>query len=296
MLLLPADWVTHFGANLVTTYPPGLGARFRYFERLAPQPGMASIVQRALHNDPAFRAHGVGEMTRLVTREGEYGAYVEIDGEREGSRATKLVGAVFVDEFATALDAIALVPTELPAVRDAFVELLRSDAHGLTGRPRRFFYAPPAGWHGLPSGATANWYPLDFPRNRTNLVVPPAEVVAGGGEQAREAAVAQLALGLELEASTRGELTAHGVRGSVVQLHGRRAGNPAPIYRELALFVVGDRLYRMRLETTNAAQILELRAVFRAVASSFRPLPSGDECRLGEPFASASTLFDHWVS
>jgi hypothetical protein len=173
---------------------------------------------------------------------------------------------------------------------------LLSEEQGLTRRPRRFFYVPPAGWHGLPSGMTANWYPLDFPKNLTNIVVPPATTVELDGAQELEQAVAQCAIGLAIESSTRGELTANGVRGTHLRMHGSRAGRKEPIYRELAVFVLNGMLYRMRFETTNAVRIEELRELFRAVATSFRPLPSPEERRVGRPFATTSNIFDHWVS
>lgn len=296
MLQLPSEWITHFGANLVTTYPPDLGARFRYYERVVPQPSFSAIVGRALQNDPLFRAQSFGEMARIVTREGEYGAFVSIDGEREGSRAMKFVGAVFLDEFATALDGIALVPQHFSTVEDRFVELLLSDEQGLTRRQRRFFYVPPPTWHGLPSGPTANWYPLDFPNNLTNIVVPPALAVDGDGARELEQAIAQCALGLAIEGTKRGELIANDVRGTHVYMHGLRAGRKESIHRELAAFVLNGVLYRMRLETTNVAKLDHLREVFRAVATSFRPLPSPEERRIGRPFVTTSNIFDHWVS
>lgn len=296
MLPFPAEWVAHFGANLATAYPPQMGARFRYYERLVPQPSFSAVVSRALQNDPLFKPRSFGEMVRIVTREGEYGAHIAIDGEREGSRALKLVGAVFFDEFATAIDVIALVPGHFASIQDTFVELLVAEEQGLARRPRRFFYVPPPGWHGLPSGMTANWYPLDFPRNLTNIVVPPATAVEGDGAREVEQAITQCALGLAIESHSRGELMVNDVRGAHARMHGMRAGRKEPIHREIVTFVVTGMVYRMRLETTNAEQLAELRELFRAVALSFRPLPSPEERRLGRPFANPSTLFDHWVS
>ena len=298
MIQVPGGWTTHFGANLVTTYPPDLGVRIRYYERLLPQPSFASIVGRALANDSAFVVHQTGAMERIVTNEGEYGAHVTLNGLREGSLAMRFVGAVFLDEFATALDAIALIPDHFAAVEQIAIDLLRFDEHHLTARPRRFFYVPPIGWHGLPSGMTANWYPQDFPKNLSNIVVPPASPITGDGSRDVEAAITQCELGLSIESQARDELVSvGGHRGTCVRLHGMRQGNPHRIYRELAVFVVGTHLYRMRLETTNAENVLDLRAQFRAVATSFRPLPTADERRMGRAFATGSSaLFEHWIS
>jgi hypothetical protein len=79
-------------------------------------------------------------------------------------------------------------------------------------------------------------------------------------------------------------------------MHGLRAGRQEPIHRELVTFVLHGLLYRMRFETANVSLLHEQRELFRAVATSFRPLPSPEERRIGRPFASTTDLFDHWVS
>ncbi len=92
MLQFPSDWVQQFGANLITAYPEAGGGRFRYYERLRPQPSFSAIVNRMLASDPDFKVHQVGEMLRIVTAEGEYGAWVKIEGWREGTRARRYIG------------------------------------------------------------------------------------------------------------------------------------------------------------------------------------------------------------
>lgn len=293
-LRFAAGWVQHFGANLVSAFPPELGARFRYYERFRPQPSFATIVDRVLASDPDFRAHEVGAMVRVVTAEGEYGSWVPITGTRDGHAAMRYVGAVFMGEFATALDVVALIPEHFATVEALALELVRAQRFEMTQRPRQFFYVPPPGWHGLPSGLIANWYPLDFPANLTNIVVPPANVVEG---DAVEVMIAELDAGLTVEDSGRSEFAAaSGATGTYAQVRGKRAGRAESIYRELAVFVVDRRVYRMRFETANAARLVELREVFRAVAGSFRPLPARDELQSGRAFSARLDLFDHWAS
>ncbi|MGN6107284.1 MAG: hypothetical protein ACTHU0_19405 [Kofleriaceae bacterium] len=299
MLQFPSDWVQQFGVNLATALPPELGARFRYHERLRPQPSFSTIVQRFLASDPEFKVHQLGEMVRVVTTEGEYGAWVAVEGRREGARAMRYLGAVFLDEFAAALDVIAILPKHFSQVEQLSIELLRSASFGMARRPRPFFYVPPVDWQAVPSGTTANWYPLDFPNNLSNIVVPAASRIEGdeGGARALEAAFAQLGAGLTVESSHRDDFASStGVPGRYMRLTGHRAGRAEPIYRELAFFVVAPYAYGMRLETTNAAQLLALREVFRGVAGSFRPLPAPEESRIGRAFAAPSNLFDHWAS
>jgi hypothetical protein len=297
VLQFPSAWIAHYGANILTAYPPDIGARFRFHERVTPQPSLAAIASRTLDSDSLFLVQSFGDMTRIVTHEGEYGAWVGLGGTREGSRARMLVGAVFLDEFATVLVGLALIPEYFDEVQNHFVEMLRTQQHDYTHRPRRFFYQPPPGWHGLPSGTTANWYPLDFPKNLTNIVVPPASRVEGDGTREIETAIAHCEVGLSIDATTRAEIVSvGGVRGTLARVLGKRAGRAEPIHRELAAFVTGGHLYRMRLETTNATRALEIQDIFRAVARSFRPLPTLEERRTGQPFAAPSSAFEHWVS
>jgi hypothetical protein len=297
VVAFPSAWIQLFGVNLVSAFPPDLGARFRYHERLRPQPSFSAIVHRFLSEDTDFTPHHVGEMVRVVTHEGEYGAWARIDGQRDGRHAVHFVGAVFMDDFATALDCIAILPDNFANVEQLSLELLRGETLQMTQRPRRFFYVPPVGWQAIPSGMTANWYPLDFPNNLSNISVPPATFLEIDPSRAIESAFAEVGAGLTVENVVRDELTsASGVKGSTIRIQGRRAGKPEPLYLELAMFVVASRAYRIRLETSNAAKLLELREVFRGVAGSFRPLPTAEEMRSGRAFSTPSNPFDHWAS
>lgn len=236
-------------------------------------------------------------MNRIVTREGEYGAWVRIDGQRDGAHAVHFIGAVFLDDFATVLDCIAVISSKFAAVEALSIELLRSEALHMGQRPRRFFYVPPDGWQSIPSGLTANWYPLDFPANQSTIAVAPAMVVDIEPAKALEAALATTGAGLVVMSIASEEITsASGVHGVCVRVHGRREGNPQPIDRELAMFIVGPHVYRLRLETSNEPRLLELREVFLSVVTSFRSLPLAEEAQLGRALADRSVLFDHWAS
>lgn len=294
MVTFPSEWVQQFGVNVVTAYPAEKGARFRYYERIRPCPSFAQLVDRVLSQDPAFRVHQFGALERIVTTEGEYGGWIRIDGNRDGVRAARFIGAVFTEEFATLLDCVALRARHFAELQLQSRALLCGERLSLGTRPRRFYYVPPLGWQAVVSGATANWYPPDFPINLSNIVVPPAEHV--DGTRSVHEAAEQLASGLAVESSTRDQLVVNGRSGSVFRVHGKRAGRSEPIYREMAMFVVENVAYRMRLETTMATRLQELRDTLAGVVATFHPLPSREESRLGEAFATPSRAFDHWVS
>lgn len=297
MLNFPAEWRQQFGVQLVTAYPPQGGGRFRYFERLRPQPSFSAILDTLLATDPAFVVHELGEPQRIVTGEGEYGAWVQLVGRREGSRAMRYIGAVFLGEFAAALDCIVLLPDRFAEFERLSRQLLHGARFGLGRRPRQFYYRPPAGWGGIPSGLVANYYPDDFPRNLSTLVVPPATEIDAPSEAIIAAARGELAAGLLVESESQQAVSSDGgSAGLVLSLVGRRAAEQPRIYRDLALFIIPPYAYRLRLETLTEPQLGPLRAEFRAVVASFRPLPDVNERRLGQAFADLPLYFEHWAS
>ena len=299
MIPIPAGWTAHFGANVTTLYPPDKGGRFRYFERLRPARSLRSVVTWVLAGDPLFRVGATREPARLVTAEGEYAALVVIEGTREGSPARRIVGAVFVEDFVAVLDVIALVPARFAFFERQARELLLRASFGLGARRRYFFYMPPPGWQALPAGAVASWYPPDFPANRSTLVVLPATPTTVTPGELGELLRRELASGLDgtdAQAAPEAIRTSGGVAGVLVRVAGTRAaGDREPMFREAAAFVVPPHLYLFRLESSVPARAVELDALLRAVAGSFKPLPDSDERRLGDAFAHVESSLGYWV-
>ena len=282
MLRLPAEWQRRYGDNVLTATLPRLDARLRYHERLRPQPAFSAIVERALANDRELRPHDIGKMQRLVTTEGEYGASITIRGRRGNAQALRWIGAVFLGEFATMLDVLSTA--HFAEVEALALELWRTQRFELAARPRPFYYVPPRDWQGLPSGLVANWYPPDFPANRSMIVVPPSQIVDDPAS-AIEAHATELAAGLVVEQLDRD--------GGYIELRGRR--DDTIVVRAMTTLAVEPRLYHLRLETMRVDRLDEVRDTFRAVASSIRPLPSRDEIQIGRAFADRIELFDHWA-
>ena len=296
MMHFPSEWQHHFGANIATAIPERLGARFRYFDRIVPLPSFAEIVDRMLATDPEFRVREIGDMVRIITVEGEYGAWVAIEGRREGGRAMRYIGAAFLDDFATALDVLAIIPQHFSEVEQLSNQLVRSQTFEMQRRPRRYFYVPPPGWQAIPSGLAANWYPLDFPKNLTNLVVPPASYFDSDAETAIAAVLDAAGAGLSVEDTARDTIrSVSGIEGTYLRLAGRRDGRR--LFRDVVIYAVPPHAYHLRLETANEQRLLEHRELFLGVARSFRPLPLPDEIRVGQAFATMPTeTFSHWVS
>ncbi|MFN0250701.1 MAG: hypothetical protein ACKV2T_27725 [Kofleriaceae bacterium] len=204
-----------------------------------------------LESDPPFRAHQLGALERVVISEGEYGAWIRIDGVRDGARSARFIGAVFAEDFAAMLECVAMRLRHFDELAVRSRALLREVRLQLRERPRRFYYAAPVGWQALLSGVTANWYPPDFPNNLTTIAGLPAERVTSTSRALHDESER-----LVIESSSRDELTNASPTtqsGTLLPLHGKRIGRAEPIFRELAVFFVDDVAYRMRLETTAAA-------------------------------------------
>ena len=295
MILFPAEWKQHFGEHLVTAYTPS-GGRYRFYERLRPAPDFASIVERLLLTDPSFQVTQLGETVKLVTQEGEYGAWVRIQGIRDNRPAQHCIGAIFMEDFAAALDALSIVPATFGELALRSREFLHRSSFGLGRRRRLFYYTPPPGWQALMSGLVANWYPPDFPRNRANISVPPATPTTLFADDAIEERLASIGAGLEATESARETLPfATSLPGRCLRVSGKRAGDGQTIHRDLAAFAGEGYVYTMRLETMSPERIVGAREMFRVVLASFRPLTNPDERRVGQAFVRLPPLLNHWA-
>jgi hypothetical protein len=190
MISAPASWARHFGANLVSLYPPDGGGRIRYYERVAPLRPLSGLIRYALERDPGFRSRSIARPREFVSCEGEYGAWAQIDGVRDGKTVTRFVGAVFADDCAAVLDALALDRSRTALIEHTAQDLLVNARLGRGVCERRFRYSAPIDWQAIPSGLVANWYPPDFPNNNTNIVVLPAEPNARSADEEIEAMIA----------------------------------------------------------------------------------------------------------
>ena len=225
VLRLPVGADARHGANLVVVRRTDLSATVRYHERLQPQPTFSSIIGLVLDADRGFLSQHFGPSSRVTTREGEYGVWIAVHGRYRGGPASRWIGAVMVGEFATALEVLGLAPEHFATVEALGRDLMHTQTFDMGQRPRQFFYKPPLGWHGLLSGMTANWYSLEFPRDRSIIVVPPARHIEGDPGEELEATVASLEAGLSVDDVVRERVRARcgAVRG---RWHARRGPGP----------------------------------------------------------------------
>lgn len=274
MIDAPPGWSQYFGANLVTLLPPTGGGRVRYYERL-PVRGLSDTVDDILARDPAYRVEAVLKSLRVVTEEGEHGVLVPVRGTRGGGPALRFLGIVITDEFMAALDTLVLLRTQLAYLERTSRELLLSIALGLGVRRRRFFYTPPPGWHALPGGLAATFYPADFPGNMTNLAVLPATPGKEPPHAVLRSYLARESLhGFTIEGGVEeeGVVSAAGLEGVRFRFAGKSPRH-AWLARDVVIFAGGGYSYFLRLETTATDRLDEHRAVLEEVARTAEPVP-----------------------
>jgi hypothetical protein len=256
------------------------------------------VIRHVLDLDPDFRAHAIVEPREFITSEGEYGAWTRINGSREGAPAVRYVGAVFVDSFVAALDALVVLPEHRAFIEHTAQELLVNAKFYRLISGRRCRYKPPRDWWSLPSGLVANWYPPDFPLNNTNIVVFPALPNAlTGAEEFESLLEADKAQGTANDGEIREEpvTTASGLGGRHWSMVSRPANRDHSVYRDFFSFTEAPFTYTVRMESLVADRIDEHRALALALARSIEPIPRPTRRFIG-PINPASTVnaFGHW--
>ncbi len=299
VIVAPPGWTQHFGAHLITLYPPEGGGRIRFYERIRPVQKSSQILRFVLDRDPAFRVSSVSDPLEVVTAEGEYGVWVRVNGSREGASAVHFVGAVFTDEFAAALDTLVVLKDKMAMLEATSRELLGSMTLGLGGRRRRrFLYDPPGGWQAIPSGLVANWYPPDFPANNTNIVVYPAEPSERPPSAIDNFLADEKHRGFELHGPIEDIALKSdgGLSGRRWRFAGHKKGRDGLLYRDFVSLFSAPYAYQMRMETFDSERLSENREIFAAVARSAMPIPRPGRYRFGplDPDAHID-VFLHWI-
>ena len=288
-----SDWIQHHGVHLLTLYPPGGGARIRVYERLRPLLRASQVLSRVLGDDPPFRIARLGRAEPLITSEGEHGAWVSLEGTRDGVWVRRAVGMIFTDEFVVAVDALATQPERWDEIDLAARDIVASTELGLGVRRRRYVYTSPPGWTALARGLVGYFYPPDFPHNPSLLAVHPASPVQGFAwdpEPARLLVELTEAMDSPERVDTRAYFTPTGLEGKHYVLAGAARRSRQRIVRHAivlhrAPYVYAVRLDEPRGDDSSAPEVLA------AVARSIVPVP--DVAPRIIPRSSAA--FGHWA-
>ena len=175
MIAPPAGWTVtpcEGGLALVPAGGPALGV-FRYLERLRPVRPVSALVADV--RDPAgWHETSRTAIERLVTREGEYGAFVACTGLIDETRCERTFGFVFGDDHVARLTAICFQPDAFASFRELVRHFVVGDAQLLGVRRRRYLYQPPAGWQPLASLFHTTWIAPGHPKIPASILVMPA--------------------------------------------------------------------------------------------------------------------------
>ena len=295
MITPPPTWRRYGGVNVLTLVPPQGRGRVRFHDRLPPRP-FAAIVDELLGREPSFRRDLVGPVTRLVTEEGEHAAWVTLAGHDPAGSVRRWIGAVLCDEFVAAIDGLSRDPELDEIMNRATRWMLLHSSFGLGVRRRRYLYEAPEGWQGLPSGLVTTWYPPDFPRRRSMLVVYPAEPSRDDAQTTFDQLFADeeqrgfVQTGA-LEVSSC--VAASQVGGLLFSYAGAWPSEDAPLRRRVAVLTDGRYRYVMRHEAVAGGPGAGDGALLVAAARTVEPLPQQGG---RTPFSAAQLpgIVDSW--
>lgn len=267
-------------------------AELRYSEGSRPLLTAPAVVREVLSQQPEFSPAQQSQPELCLTAEGEYAALVRVAGWIGGRPAWHLIGALYGEESMNVLDAQVSESAALPAIAATVRSLLYGDRLGLGRRKRRFLYEPPSGWQPLSSGLMCSYYPPDYPRRQTTLVVHPAMP----RDSSIEAVLATFVTtyerrGFRVEALGEPQpvTSDYGLHGLAWSLAGAFPAKPELIC-DLLVLADARYLYALIAESGPGADRVELQRILPAVARSVRPLPQPVQA---PPQGSSSSL-NYW--
>ena len=276
-----SGWSRRFLTDGIMLYPPAgraLGG-IRIQDRVRPLRSLRALVAETVAGFAGLlEPPAIGALDRLVTVEGEYAGAVTLATRRvaDGKAVERTLGVVVAEDHYTRVDGVIQDEAQFADFRHRVREVVRHVSLGLGWqRRRRFLYAPPPGWQAVSRTFSAEWYPLDHPRDDAAITVFHAKPLALGSSllfvrMLRE----DLGGGLKAEPGGPAITVAneHGLHGEVHSLTGSYAGGARRHFDTVALqdsrFV-----YLLRLESGDE-RIDEHRGVLEKMARSVEPLPA----------------------
>lgn len=279
MIAVPEGWTTLLHVDGLTVIPPQgpAAALVRYVERVRPLASAADILAERLASHRRFKPATPPTVERLVTVEGEYGAFVTVQGSLGTQAAQYSLGLVFGDDFYARIEGFCLQP----ALQDAFAQVVRKlaqeDRHLLGIRRRRFMYAS-NGWRAIARGFLTDWLCEDYPRVNAMATVYPAVPVSSGTATQAWAAARASRLGTPFQSTSWQPVV---VRDDIAgRLKGRLAesrGVVDGVERLFSMVLLEDSRYSYSAEllSLSAAHFDAHRAGFRRMWETFEAIPEG---------------------
>ncbi len=275
-------WIAKRLADGAAYYPPE-GARLGAItirERRRPLERVRQIVEHDLGKmrETTLASGEIEESEQLITGEGEHAALFRIAGvsKIDGAKIEYMHAFVFGDDCYDRFDAWCTDSTEFLSFRISIRDVVFAHRLGLgRDRVRRFFYDPPTGWQGLGRNFVTEWYPSDYPRRLSRIVVGPAAPEGGSALNLQMLPFVRTAgFIVDREVGPEVVMSTYGLSGTMGTIYGHLPAATTPNPTEIKTVTFQDErfTYRLRLETT-AADSVAANEVFAAVYKSARPVP-----------------------
>ena len=295
MIPRPAGWSWEArGDHLVTAPPEGKAAGFiTYVERRRPLARISAVVAE-LEIDRRFRVTRAAKPERVATAEGEPGGIVTVDGLLLEAPVRHIIGFVFMDDSFSVIDGLALRAEQFDRFENQVRNLVLNDYH-MAGelRRRRYYYAPPRGWQGVPKFLHTFWFAPDYPANRSRLTVIPAIPVPPGSKDYIDAIAAYQmpdseGFALDSMSDARPLHTSKNLSGSSWEGMGRMARGIG--YRDIQVLTDGRFAYPVVLESPRDRRDENL-VLLRALVDSIEAIRRAGDVTREESKASMG----HWA-
>ena len=285
-------WIARLMAGGVTYYPSEEARRtcgIALHERVRPLRRVRDTIGETLV--ALRRISDVGPLSAIephTTDGGEFAAIATVTaiGKVDKQPIHYIFGFVFGDEWYDRFDGWTVDPARVDEVTAITREAVQKHVLRLgLLRARRFHYTPPPGWQPLSRGLLTEWYPLDFPRHYSCLIVPPAFPGHVQPSASMDAIFARRTINFE-QARKAGEETVsiNGLGGVILHEVGRYniEGNLATEVLTVSLKDAKKYYtYLLRLETT--AEWLETdRAMLFTLSKSLHAIPSMARAKVAE--------------
>lgn len=167
-----AGWSWQLSREGIFLAPPDRRGVMFYAERVRPLRRIEGVLAHVAELFPTREPLRATRLERTITDEGEYALIATLASDAGPART---VGVVWCDDFYAVCVGMPSAAEHAALFEQQVRASIASDAHVLGVRRRRYLYAKPRGWHGLLEGPFhAAWYPLDFPANRSCLMMLPA--------------------------------------------------------------------------------------------------------------------------
>lgn len=278
MLPCPDGWIERRSGDSSLLVPRHGAVAIRVDQRLVPLRNFSAAIAFALSRTPHFAAGETTPNERFLTDEGEIAVITTIVGRERGSLVTRVVAAVYADDFYNLFDG--RVPDgDAGEMKTMIRDLAKRHRLHLGARQRRFFFRPIDGWHRV-TGLYLDvaMFPAEYPKRVSVIQVWAAVPIhLESGALAIDALDrADRLAGLTLEPGQH--LAANPMRTRTLAGHEwrRRLAGPGGLrfVRQFVELRDARYVYRLRLDGNEHDELDRHRELFRAVVSSVEAIPA----------------------